>query len=121
MVTHKEMPYDQWESIPGHPDHPGRGGTLTHLSKIAEHLKTGDESLRHVAAGRVGPNGPLFKLDGHTRTLGWESGVAPKPTHLEVSILTFTDEEERRAVMWMTFRDFAPAKIDGHTRVFIRE
>jgi len=92
-MIHKKMAYNLWRDIP---DYPEQRNTLAHLPRIAKHLRSGVESLRSVAAAKIGPNGKLVKIDGHTRTLGWELGTAPKPAQVMVEIYTVANETEMR-------------------------
>ena len=77
------MSYQEWVALP---DHPRQRNTEMHARRARRsHLKKDDPVHQDVLALQ-GPDGVLYKLDGHTRTFLWESGHLKKPKTLRVNL-----------------------------------
>lgn len=82
------MSVEDWIQIP---DNPRQRDTERRLVR-AKHLLTPspEHRLVHMAQG---PGSKCWKLDGHTRALGWQRGAFPAPDKVQVYVIHVRDED----------------------------
>jgi hypothetical protein len=81
-----EMTPVQWAKVQ---DNPRQRDTLAH-AKRAKHLRIYDPAHQFVSMAQL-PDGTLYKLDGHTRSLLWSTGEVAGPKTLCVDVFTCDD------------------------------
>lgn len=84
-----EMSVESWQKVP---DNPRQRDTDRHLQR-AHHLKIESPTHSRVSMALTA-DGRRWKLDGHTRSLGWSRGMIPIPARLVVSVYLVKDEAE---------------------------
>lgn len=90
------MPFSEWSKIPqffSQRDHERRATETSHIRRFKDVLPT-----HLVVAMVVYPDGRRFKVDGHTRTQAWLSGVAVAPESLVVLSYKVQNKEEAKAI-----------------------
>lgn len=80
-----KMTLDEWSALP---DHPKQRNTTKHLVKLLREIgKIKGLTTNRVAAVRF-PDGVIMKVDGHTRTLGWNTKALQRPSEVVVEIIS---------------------------------
>jgi hypothetical protein len=106
-----EMTVDEWHGVP---DNPRQRDTERHLQR-ATHLKAPSPTHSRVAMAMTA-DGHRWKLDGHTRALGWVRQMIPIPDRLVVSVYLVKDEAE--ACELYTHFDAQQAVETGYDKVY---
>jgi len=80
----RTMPLTEWYKIP---DFFAQRDTETRYQKaIKDHLSGPYLPTWGIVHAVILPDGSLYKLDGHTRTLGWQRGTVALPPNGEVTV-----------------------------------
>ncbi len=84
-----KIPCNDWIQIPRYPHQPveyteRKAETGVHWKYLATAQKPIQTYLSHVTAALL--NDDLYKLDGHARTVHWETGLLNKPNQVFVNI-----------------------------------
>jgi hypothetical protein len=105
----------EWQSIPPCPI---QRDTEKHLNRCREKFFTVTVSQKTVFIA-VQDDGDIYKLEGHTRTYGWESGLVPAdqiPELLNV-VIHFTEDYDGTLSEYKTFDDSTQSK-NGSDQLF---
>jgi len=91
-ITKIEMDTDTFIKIQ---DNPIQRDTVNHAKKaVKRHLKEYTEPQRVVAIAQLTGSKKRWKVDGHTRSLLWDSGKLKAPTTVYVTVYHISNEEE---------------------------
>lgn len=86
LVGQVTMSLDEWAAIE---PNPRQRDTALHARK-AKHLRDYDPLHRYVTMATL-PDGRKLKIDGHTRSHVWQTGMAPGPDSVTVSVYQCED------------------------------
>lgn len=106
---------EEWQSIPPCPI---QRDTERHLNKCREKFFTVTVGQKTVTIA-VEDNGDIYKVDGHTRTYGWENGLVAEskiPEEMQI-IVHFTFDRTGTIRLYKTFDDSTQTK-NGSDQLF---
>lgn len=106
------MSVDEWLNVPSNPR---QRDTEKHLQR-ARHLLVPSPTHRRVAMASTRDGRRHWKLDGHTRALGWQRGMIPRPENLNVAVF-YVDSQLEAEELYTTF-DAGEAVETGSDKVY---
>lgn len=112
MPANVYLTQEEWQSIPPHPI---QRDTEKHAQACREKFFCVTVSQKTVFIA-VQDNGDIYKLDGHTRTYGWENGLvtAEKVPPLMNVVIHFSGDAAGTEREYDTFDDSTQAKSGPH-------